>query len=530
MSRLLLPAGLLLAFAVTAAPSPAATLITPGFNSTVVFKAVAPSGGPVVFSTRARLSSLDRDSAWDLYVRSKDEPARLVSTGNGASANPSYPTVNRISDDGSRIVFSTRARLTGGDDDSATDIYERAGGHTRLLTGGRQGSGAYFKGASLDATRVIFTSKEALTADDTDARYDVFRAEGGSITRLSQGPAGGNGPFDAGLSEIAGRFVAGEPDEVSPDGLTVAFRTAEKLTADDPDDQREVYLSEAGGVSRLSPGTTAAPRRGVQILLGPISKDWSHIFFHTPDALVPEDTNGAPDLYERTAAGPRRVVEAPLASFSQAWVSLDGTRIIVATDFAVTPKDTDTRGDVYERAGDGTIRLLSPLPPGAYSHDYGVRIAFNLARVRGIGLNDDRSRVFVETQDQLSPADTDRRLDVYMLRSGAAPKLLSLGPLGGNRDCSPYSGCNAYFAGASASGGRVIFQTRERLTADDTDNRSDLYLSEDGVLRKVSAGNGDFDAVYRAISDDGLEVLYTTAERLSASDRDRGTDIYAESL
>ena len=68
---------------------------------------------------------------------------------------------------------------------------------------------------------MFFTTKEALTGDDTDTDIDIYERSGMATTRISSGPLGGNGPFYA---DFRGS---------SADGSSVFFDTAEKLTGDD---------------------------------------------------------------------------------------------------------------------------------------------------------------------------------------------------------------------------------------------------------------------------------------------------------
>jgi dipeptidyl aminopeptidase/acylaminoacyl peptidase len=505
-----------------------ATLVTSGGgDGAVIFKGASADAKHVVFATRDRLSPLDRDSSWDLYDRA-GAATRLVSTGTGASASSAYPTLLHISSDGSRVLFSTTARLTPADRDHSVDLYERSGGRTRLVTGGRRDLAATYKGASLDGRRVIFQSREALTSDDRDSRVDVFRASDGQIVRLSQGPAGGDGAFDAGLPEFTPPDAAGSLAQISPDGLRVAFRTSERLTADDQDDVRDYYVSTPDGLTRLSPGAASPARQSFSLGFGPVSANGSHVFFETADRLAAADTDDAPNLYESTPGGPRLVEGLPAGGLGVQAVSEDGLRFVFTSEQRLAPGDSDNEPDVYELGADGLTRLLSPAAPGAYTNPFGIRIA-NGNRVRGAGFDDDRNHVFVETRDQLSAADTDHQLDVYVLQADRAPQLVSAGPSGGNTNCFPVRPCAAYFEAADAAGDLVLFQTAERLAPDDTDDYSDLYASRDGKLTKLSPGNGPFDVLYRSMTPDGRTVDFTTAEPLVASDRDHASDVYAVS-
>ena len=72
---------------------------------------------------------------------------------------------------GARVIFTTTERLVAADLDSSSDLYERIGSTTTLLsTGSMSGNGEFgvlFEGASADGTRVFFLTNEQLMPSDT---------------------------------------------------------------------------------------------------------------------------------------------------------------------------------------------------------------------------------------------------------------------------------------------------------------------------------------------------------------------------
>ena len=111
------------------------------------------------------------------------------------------------------------------------------------------------------------------------------------------------------------------------------------------------------------------------------------------------------------------------------------------------------------------------------------------------GASADGGRVFFETRQKLTADDTDTgRIDVYE-RAGGVTTLVSQ-PSG---VADPDTG-HVFFSGASADGGRVFFAHTQKLTADDSDTgRFDLYERAGGVTTLVSGPSGvadpDTDAV-----------------------------------
>jgi hypothetical protein len=377
--------------------------------------------------------------------------------------------------------------------------------------------GANFGGASADGTRVFFTSPESLVSGDTDGMLDVYERANGVTTWISTGPSGGNTFNDS-------NFLA-----ASDDGTHVFFKTGGPLVPEDT--RQQCYFSDEGygGCSDIydrSAGTTtlitppASPGSSFNNRFGGISKDGLHVFFMTAEQLVPADTDNAMDVYERYGGVTRLVSTGPTdANADDAAIfkgsSDDGTHVFFETAAQLTSADTDSQGDVYERSG-GTTTLVSTGPTGGNGPS---DAAYK-------GASADGSRVFFETSEQLTSADTDSNVDVYE-RSGGTTTLLSTGPAGGN------GAADAFFAGASKDGSRVWFETKESLVPGDTDGRQDVYERSGGTTSLISSGptggNGAFDANFQGASKDGSRVWIGTLEQLAPTDLDSNFDIYERS-
>ena len=203
--------------------------------------------------------------------------------------------------------------------------------------------------------------------------------------------------------------------------------------------------------------------------------------------------------------------------------SADGTRVFFSTSEALTAGDTDTRRDIYRRAG-ATTELVSAGPGGgngAFDADF-------------MGASLDGSNAYVRTEESLVATDTDTGCaagqgpqcrDVYEY-AGGTTSLVTTGPAGGN------GAFDASFAAVSLDGKRVFFDTREPMTAGDTDASVDVYERFGGTTTLLSTGpaggNGAFTAFLFAngLSDDGTRAFFDTRESLMASDTDTSFDIY----
>ena len=94
---------------------------------------------------------------------------------------------------------------------------------------------AHFAGASQDGTHVFIETVESLVAADTDSSTDVYERYGGGTSLLTNGTTGGNGAYDAVFRGV------------SPDGKRVFFRTAEALVSADTDLVPDVYSANVPG-------------------------------------------------------------------------------------------------------------------------------------------------------------------------------------------------------------------------------------------------------------------------------------------
>ena len=251
------------------------------------FRASSLDGSRVFFETEEPLVASDSDTSQDLYERAGGATS-LLSTGPAGGNGAFEALFSGASEGGTKVFFQTDEALTASDSDSALDIYERSGGATTLVSTGPSGGNgpfdALFQRVSADGSRIVFSTAEPIVGADTDGRLDLYQRSGGVTTLLSTGPSGGNGPFDAFFSEM------------SRDGQRVFFETAEQL-AGDTDAFSDVYEREGGTTTRLSAGPSGGGNGAfIAVFLG-TSDDGSRVFFSSPEKLVSSDTDNFSDIY-----------------------------------------------------------------------------------------------------------------------------------------------------------------------------------------------------------------------------------------
>lgn len=437
--------------------------------------------------------------------------------------------------DGSKVFFTTTAKLVPGDTDNGfTDVYERfydsaVGVETyvtrEISTGPTGGSDAYnvtFDGVSGDGTKVFFSTDESLVAEDKDHSTDVYmrNTSTGATILVSQGasscaPGCGNGADPA-------TYVGS-----TPDGSKAFFTTNESLAEGDSGETRDVYVRDMSATP--APATTTLVSRPDSTCSGcgseaPVtfqgaSVDGAKIVFETSDKLAEGDGDGGEsDIYERDLTAGRTALvsatgtcPAPLTA-SQCGplyrgLSSDGTRVFFQTRAQLVAADEDKVQDVYEwSSSTGNPTLLST--SGEAEEGKG---AFDAVFV---GASPGGSEVFFETQEKLVGADGDGEFDLYE-RAGSGTILVSAGT------AKP-----VVFNDVSANGSTVLFSTTEALGGGDSGGKLDVYSWSGGTPSLVSAGTATYDSNFAGASSDATKVFYTTNAQLSAADKDEKPDIY----
>jgi hypothetical protein len=98
-----------------------------------------------------------------------------------SGANPTKHTSRALTDDGSRVFFSSGDALVADDTNGRIDAYEYNidAGTVRLVSSGKSASDTWFMDASSDGRDVFFLTRERLVGWDRDDQYDIYDARTG---------------------------------------------------------------------------------------------------------------------------------------------------------------------------------------------------------------------------------------------------------------------------------------------------------------------------------------------------------------
>ena len=185
-----------------------------------------------------------------------------------------------------------------------------ANGDAKLWTSGGQDAGES-QTAGPNGEFLVFATYAQLTSDDINQAEDVYRydADTGVISRISIGEDGyePNGARAVLGSSIAQGMRGGRLLEqyelgnraISEDGSRIVFTSAEPLSPSDTNGFVNAYEwhenpnGEGGSTALVSTGSDQEPVHEVVISPSGLS-----VLFGTVQGLVPQDTDGEPDVYD----------------------------------------------------------------------------------------------------------------------------------------------------------------------------------------------------------------------------------------
>jgi Tol biopolymer transport system component len=263
-----------------------------------VFQTSSSDGSRVFFTSDEQLSAGDHDTATDIYARDlPGGPTTLVSAGSSSALTASFAAASA---DGDHVFFTTAESLVGGDTDGTDDVYEWSGGAPILVSSAEcppgPECGSNFNAASADGSRIVFSTAARLVPEDTDIGVDVYAqvvGVGGPV--LISGPQAGCASCGSGNGDA--RF-----NRASADATVVFFTTDEPLTAADLDPDDDIYSRdlEAETTVLSTPPPGLCPTVACDATFVDASSDGSHVFFQTEERLTAEDVDSEPDIYERS--------------------------------------------------------------------------------------------------------------------------------------------------------------------------------------------------------------------------------------
>ena len=390
-----------------------------------------------------------------------------------------------VSDDGSNILMTT-GLITSGCNFSCPPLidgalYMRIGSVTHDVS---QGNPVEFAGMSDDGSRVYFTSLEPLTGDDTDTSSDLFMWDESApttITRVSVGVGGAGNTDDCEPIPVP----ATPTGSSNPDPKAAAHPTA--FRANWVPKCGAIAISELekncpeGEYCDTYPrffsfhAVTGSGMGGNGLSDNFVAAESGDIYFYSPEQLSGPD-EGAGDqqnlfLYrngdvqfvaaletETSCKGPTYFTTyCSKGTIARMQVSPDGRYAAFVTRSRLTSYDNAGWAMMYVYDADtGALRCGSCATSGEPPTD-DVQASQN-----GLFMTDD-GRAFFSTVDPLVPQDTNEGTDVYEYVEGR-PQLISQGTGVINEGNPILASAQAGLVGVSANGVDAYFSTFDVLT------------------------------------------------------------------
>jgi hypothetical protein len=389
--------------------------------------------GVVVFSERAKLTPDALNNTLNLYEWR--EGAVHLLTLTLPSGAPVTGSVVSISRDGSEIFFTADGNLYVQPRGARTVQLDEArggsgpGGGGTLVTINTEGPQT-LPAISADGSQALFTDDAAagLTSDTVAGsgnnlyRYDLSTGQLSDLTPVGQANAGLEGMSEDGSymwfrsdgvlsgsqanqfgetaqsgeenlyldhdgaitfvihAEMMSFRGGEEPRAVSSsNGAFLAFASGASLTGYDNAGQDEIYLYSAASnrfeCASCNPSGEAPTARGAKVAqhVRHTVSDAGQVFFQTPEALLPRDTNGALDVYEFDYYNGLQLLSTG-TSADESWLleaSPSGDDVFILTTQSLVPRDS-VGGELARKIYDARVQGGFPeaaLPPACTTAD-----------------------------------------------------------------------------------------------------------------------------------------------------------------
>ncbi len=346
----------------------------------------------------------------NLYMRENGSTTvRLNASERSPATQPQPALFSAATPDDSKVFFSTTEALTENapdDNDEKLYMYDvnaPAKHHLTLISHDNTpyASGIFALGTSEDGSYVYFYGNYPLIAGQAtvEAHNQLYVWHDGALRYIGAGnQPGGDDEANWGENTINGNVSQAR---VSTNGKVVVFVTTARRMAEavgydntgvpgsscappnEHDGCREVYVYDydTNRVTCVSCDSSGArPTGPAEIAVGTndptkvtitwhlnraVTDDGSEVFFDSPDALVPQDTNGKVDVYEYdVASGGLHLISSGQSSQDSLLVeaSSSGRDVFFTTRQQLVRADVDGNTDIYDARVAGGIAVQDAAP------------------------------------------------------------------------------------------------------------------------------------------------------------------------
>jgi hypothetical protein len=432
----------------------------------------------------------------------------------------------------------------------ASSVVARDPGGSFVSVSRNEAGGAEYRGSSGNASHVIFEMTPSEEQGGLGAGANIggvmslYDSTGGSIVPVGVDTSGSStsscGAILAGTEEGVFNYNYGNGvskaalygDAVSSDGSKIFFVSPDanghNFSSDTSCAQpSQIYVREGGATTTEISLSQKSGAMGTPAPHGAhfegASADGAKMFFHSTDQLTDEPAAASGGLYEYDVHGRvlTFIANANVFGSSQA-----------ADSFA--PQISVDGSHVYFL---GTVAGVGPAGENLYLWNAG-QISFVVAKsflAHSSVVSADGSTLAFLTTTNLTGYDSRGQQEIYVYHTGREGLLC----ISCNPDGSPPAGPAELYGAAgggaakiashnvSDDGGRIFFDSPDRLLSAATNGLYNVYEYENGALHLLSDGHGPYPSRLVGASSSGNDVIIATADSLLPQDRDNGIqDLY----
>jgi hypothetical protein len=450
-------------------------------------------------------------------------------------------TTAAVSPDASRFITKTNRNPDTGErfqngDDGAALLYDPFTGEHELVVPDLDVNGnPVFLGfptivGSADFSRLFVTlGYDLIDGLPPGGGNVLYMFEDGQLSAQSALP---NGTLVRGASiPSPNRAINMNPNPASADGNVIYFEASGS--------QAGLYRRDFSGATPQTvrvndPETTQEPGGNPGASFRGASDDGQIVYFTSNQKLVDDDTNNVIDLYQydhSKPAGQRLTLiskyanpaETPQAVSRVQNVSADGSAVVFSSQAWLLPGEAPSSGVHLYLARNGQISHLRTTAADADAEDLLLRA--------------DGEQLVWLTDERLTAHDNGGFAQVYV-RDNTTGQWSCASCLQGEANTVAaelrMSGAISWFGPAwdyaisrnLSTEGHVFFETKEALLPQDTNDKMDVYIWQDGELDLISTGRSSDHSFFASATPDGSDVFFITRERLSGWDFDNATDVY----
>jgi hypothetical protein len=430
-----------------------------------VAKRFAADGKHFVFGTTTKLEPTANSGSTTLYERNLDGgPTEVVSTLPDGSTMTGEVGELDISADGSRVIVGKKTVSSKGNTFWHPYMHIAGSSHSLDLTPGTATFGVLWAGMSDDGSRVFFTTRDKLLPADTDTSADLYEdqvdAEGNLTLRLvstgQTAPAGNTnacsppGAWNRTLSglDCSVLAIAGDGGIASADG-TIYFLSPELLAgaSEGIANQPNLYVVSPGGTPKFvatletsvagpykNPAVVHAASQAATHSYGDfqVTPDGAYAVFTSTRSLTGYENGGHSEVFRYAPASAGLVCVScnptNAAAVGDATLPAHGLgltadgRVFFNSPDPIAPRDLDGKQDAYEYEN-GEVQLIST---GTSPFDSSL-----------LGISSDGTDAFFFTRDSLVPQDENGSLvKIYDARAeGGFPYVPPAVPCKASDEC-----------------------------------------------------------------------------------------------